>query len=124
MSHKGGYSHSAFIYALKECDYRLIDTAVRYNNEDEIGLVVKESGVPREELFLTTKLWPAQYGYESTIIDFQKSCKRLGVDYIDLYLMHWPDCPNACKDKRQLRADTWRAMETLYKQDHYFEVER
>ena len=72
------------------CGYRLIDTAAAYNNERQVGEAVRRSGVPREELFITTKLWIADYGYESALRAFETSLRKLGLDYVDLYLLHWP----------------------------------
>jgi len=85
--------------------YRSIDTASLYANEDGVGLGIRASGVPRDALFLTTKVWNSEQGYESTLEACEKSLARLGTDYIDLYLMHWPI--------RLKLADTWRAMEEL-----------
>ncbi|XP_066298306.1 9,11-endoperoxide prostaglandin H2 reductase-like isoform X2 [Branchiostoma lanceolatum] len=114
-SHHGGFSQSAVVYALRDCGIRLIDTAKRYGCEEKLGAAIKQSGVPREQIFVTTKLWPLDYGYESTKTAFKESCKRLGVDYLDLYLIHWPDCPRGKgQDNRTIRADTWRALEDLY----------
>jgi len=70
--------------------YRHIDTAAVYGNERETGRAVAESGVPRDELYLVTKLWNADQGYESTLAAFDASMQRLGIDYLDLYLVHWP----------------------------------
>lgn len=85
--------------------YRLIDTAVSYGNEEAVGKAIKKSGVPREELFITTKLWIQSNGYEGTKQSFANSLKRLQLDYLDLYLIHQPlgDVHGA-----------WRAMEELY----------
>ena len=87
--------------------YRSIDTASFYNNEEGVGKGIRESGVPREELFVTTKLWINDDGYENTIKAFNKSLKKLGLDYIDLYLVHWPT---------ENIKETWRAIEDLYKE--------
>jgi 2,5-diketo-D-gluconate reductase A len=88
--------------------YRHIDTAAAYRNERGVGAAVAASGIPREEVFVTTKLWNSQQGYESTLGAFEKSVQRLGVDYVDLYLIHWP-VPT------QGRAlDTWRAFERIH----------
>ena len=85
--------------------YRLVDTAALYGNEDERReRSVRESGVPREDVFITTKLWNSDQGYESTLKAFDASLSRLGMDYVDLYLVHWP-WPKRMRD-------TWRAMET------------
>lgn len=81
-SHDGGYSHEAVLCALQECGIRHIDTAKRYGCEEALGKAVVDSGVPREELWLTTKLWPGDYGYQSTKQACRDSCARLGVDYL------------------------------------------
>lgn len=90
-----------------EIGYRLIDTASFYNNEEGVGKGIEESGIPREEIFIATKLWQNEQGYENTFRAFESSIKRLGVDYLDLYLIHWPT---------KLNGETWRAMEELYEQ--------
>lgn len=94
--------HSAF-----EAGYRSIDTAAFYQNEAGVGQAVRDSGIQREELFITTKVWNDRQGYESTLQAFDESRKKLGLDYVDLYLIHWP-----VKGKY---LDTWRALEKLYK---------
>ena len=86
--------------------YRSIDTAKLYANEESVGKALKESGVPREEVFITTKVWNTDQGYESTLRAFEESRTRLGLEYLDLYLIHWP-----VKEKYK---DTWRALEKLY----------
>lgn len=86
--------------------YRAIDTAAAYGNEEGVGRGIKECGVSRNELFITTKVWNSNQGYESTLKAFEESRKKLGLDYIDLYLIHWP-----VKGKY---IDTWRAFEKLY----------
>lgn len=88
-----------------EIGYRMIDTASFYGNEKGIGKGIKESKIDREEIFLVTKLWNEDHGYDSTIKAFNKSLKNLDVDYIDLYLIHWPN---------KLNAETWKAFEYLY----------
>lgn len=90
--------------------YRLIDTASVYRNEEGVGRAVAYSGIPREELFITTKLWNDDQGYDNTLKAFDASLERLGMDYIDLYLIHWPN-PDA-----GIMAETWRAMEYLYEE--------
>ncbi|MCM3540795.1 aldo/keto reductase [Priestia endophytica] len=87
--------------------YISIDTAAIYGNEEGVGKAIKESGIPREDLFITTKLWNSEQGYEKTLKAFETSMKKLGLDYLDLYLIHWPG-----KDKYK---DTWKAFEKLYK---------
>lgn len=78
------------VAAALRAGYRHIDTAAAYRNETETGRAVAESGVPREDVFLTTKLWNSDQGYDSTLAAFDASLDRLGVDYLDLYLIHWP----------------------------------
>ncbi|OBB34971.1 aldo/keto reductase [Mycobacterium sp. 852002-51961_SCH5331710] len=73
-----------------EAGYRHVDTAAAYQNEREVGQALEKSGVPRDEVFITTKLWNADQGYDTTLTAFDKSMKRLGLDYLDLYLIHWP----------------------------------
>ncbi|RYY30419.1 MAG: aldo/keto reductase [Chitinophagaceae bacterium] len=90
-----------------EAGYRLVDTAASYQNEEAVGNAIRKSGVPREEIFLTTKLWIQSNGYEGTKKAFDNSLKRLGLDYIDLYLMHQP--------YGDVHGE-WRAMQDLYKQ--------
>lgn len=86
--------------------YRSIDTAAFYDNEEGVGKAIKESGIPREELFITTKVWNTDQGYEETLAAFETSRKKLDLEYIDLYLIHWP-----VKEKY---LHTWRALEKLY----------
>jgi 2,5-diketo-D-gluconate reductase A len=95
------------VYDAIMAGYRLIDTAASYLNEEAVGRAIKRSGVPREELFITTKLWVQDAGYESTKNAFTKSLKRLQLDYLDLYLIHQPfgDVYGS-----------WRAMEELYRE--------
>jgi len=93
-------------YALK-AGYRSIDTAAVYGNEEGVGQALKEANVAREDLFITTKVWNADQGYESTLKAFETSINKLGLDYIDLYLIHWP-----VEGKYK---ETWKALEKLYK---------
>ncbi|SMQ85153.1 Aldo/keto reductase [Bacillus sp. OV166] len=88
--------------------YRSIDTAAIYENEEGVGQGIKESGIAREDLFVTSKVWNADLGYESTLAAYQTSLDKLGLEYLDLYLIHWPV---AGKYK-----EAWRALETLYKE--------
>ncbi|NHN30426.1 aldo/keto reductase [Paenibacillus sp. S3N08] len=90
-----------------EAGYRSIDTAAAYDNEEGVGTAIKECGIDREQLFITTKVWNASQGYDSTLKAFEESRKKLGIDIIDLYLIHWP-----VKGKYK---ETWRALEQLYK---------
>ncbi|XP_070602552.1 uncharacterized oxidoreductase ZK1290.5-like isoform X1 [Erythrolamprus reginae] len=113
-SHQGGYSHEAVLYALQKCGIRHIDTAKRYGCESLLQKAIKESGIERENLWITTKLWHADYGYDKTKQACLESCNRLGVEYLDLYLIHWPDAQVPGKSSREVRAETWQAMEELY----------
>ncbi len=90
-----------------DAGYRLIDTASMYGNEEGVGKAIKESGMDREEIFVTTKVWNSEQGYEKTIRSFHESLSRLGLDYLDLYLIHWP-VPGKY-------VETWRALEHLYR---------
>lgn len=93
-----------------EAGYRSIDTAAAYGNEEGVGRAIAASGLKREELFITTKVWNSNQGYESTLKAFEESRRKLQLDVIDLYLVHWPV---AGKYK-----DTYRALEKLYKDGH------
>lgn len=87
--------------------YRSVDTASAYGNEEGTGRALRASGLPREELFITTKLWNSDQGYEQTLRAFDASMRRLGLDYLDLYLIHWP------MPGHDTYMDTWRAFEKL-----------
>ncbi|WP_178987845.1 aldo/keto reductase [Winogradskyella schleiferi] len=93
--------------------YRSIDTAAAYGNEDAVGKGIKASGIPRDEIFVTTKLWREELGYKTAKEAFEKSLKKLGLDYIDLYLIHWPANAKNYDNWQQTNAETWRAMEEL-----------
>ncbi|MEC1176973.1 aldo/keto reductase [Metasolibacillus meyeri] len=86
--------------------YRAVDTAALYYNEAEVGEAIRHSGVPREEIFVTTKVWNSDQGYDNTLRAFETSLKKLNMDYIDLYLTHWPVVEKF--------VDTYRAIERLY----------
>lgn len=95
--------------------YRLIDTAAAYGNEESVGKGIKESGINRYDLFVTTKLWNDKHGYQETIQAIDESLEKLGLDYLDLYLIHWPN-PKAVRDHwAELNAESWLAMEDQYK---------
>jgi diketogulonate reductase-like aldo/keto reductase len=98
----------AAVRAALELGYRHIDTARVYGNEMDVGAAVRASGVPRDQVFITTKLWNDDQGYEATLRAFEQSVKRLGVEVIDLYLLHWPVAGK--------RLDSWQALEELYAQ--------
>ncbi|WP_304451467.1 aldo/keto reductase [Nocardiopsis sp. YSL2] len=90
-----------------EAGYRSIDTARIYDNETGVGRAVAAGGIDRDDLFLTTKLWNGDQGYDTTLKAFDASLERLGLDYVDLYLIHWP------LPARDLYVDTWKAMERI-----------
>lgn len=90
-----------------ELGYRLIDTAASYGNEEGVGAAIKQSGIPRKDLFVTTKLWVQDHGYDNTLKAFDTSMKKLGLDYLDLYLIHKPYSDYY---------GSWRAMERLYRE--------
>ena len=94
--------------------YRHIDTAAIYANEKGIGIGIKECGIAREKLFITSKLWNTERGFESTLKAFEKTLKDLQLDYLDLYLIHWPANAHQFENWKQINAETWRAMEKLH----------
>lgn len=96
--------------------WRHIDTAAFYRNEAEVGEAVRESGIARSQIFVTTKLWNADRGYDSALRAFDRSQEALGLDYVDLYLIHWPASPFFWDDWKKINADSWRALERLYKE--------
>jgi len=115
----------AAVVAALRAGYRLIDTASIYDNEPAVAKALRNSGVPRGEVVLETKLWRSKHGYDSTWKEAKSSMKRLGVDYLDLYMVHWPGCKKGWPLKRGTTAPkdwtpemrvtgTWRAMEDLY----------
>ncbi|MDQ0219899.1 aldo/keto reductase [Peribacillus cavernae] len=104
---EGGSQTVESVKKALEVGYRAIDTAAVYKNEEGVGQAIRESGIPREDLFITSKVWNSDQGYESTLKAYEESLKRLGLEYLDLYLIHWP-----VKGKFN---DTWRALEKLYK---------
>lgn len=100
---EGAEVQSSIRWAL-DAGYRLVDTAAFYKNEAGVGKAIRESGISREDVFVTTKLWNADHGYDSTIRACEQSLKQLGMDYIDLYLIHWPGL------NRDDRLATWEAF--------------
>ncbi|MBN1487091.1 MAG: aldo/keto reductase [Anaerolineae bacterium] len=106
QTREGQEIENAVRWAL-EAGYRSIDTAAFYGNEAGVGKAVRESGIPREEIFITTKVWNIDQGYDKTLAAFETSLKKLAMDYIDLYLIHWP--------VRGMYPKTWNALETIYK---------
>ena len=107
---KAGEEVENAVAAALKVGYRSVDTAAIYKNEEGVGRAIRASGVPREELFVTTKVWNKDQGYDSTIRAFEASLSRLGMDYVDLYLIHWPG------NDRNRYKETYRAMEELYEQ--------
>lgn len=91
-----------------EAGYRSIDTAAAYGNEEGVGKAIAQSGVAREDLFVTTKLWNDDQGYDNTLRAFETSLNKLGLDYVDLYLIHWP------MPGKDAYVDTWKAFEKLH----------
>ncbi len=101
----GNSAYKPVIWAL-EAGYKLIDTATIYGNERKVGQAIRDSGIPREDIFITTKVWNSDQGYTSTIKAFEKSLKKLNLSYVDLYLIHWP--------VTDLRNDSWKALEEIF----------
>ena len=92
-----------------ETGYRQIDTATLYDNEKGVGRAIRESGIPRKDIFITTKVWTTDQGFDSTLRAFDVSMRRLQTEILDLYLIHWPN-----RDKYK---DTWKALERLYREN-------
>ncbi|MER0242906.1 aldo/keto reductase [Streptomyces sp. HSW2009] len=99
---------TAAVSTALEAGYRSVDTAAIYGNEEGTGKAIAESGVPREELFVTTKVWNSDHGYDATLRAFDSSLTKLGLDYVDLYLIHWP------LPARGTSVDTYKALEKIY----------
>src|SRR6478752_566472 len=95
---------SSIVQEAIKTGYRLIDTAAIYQNEEGVGLAIEAASVPRSELFVTTKLWNSEQGHDSTLRAFDESLRKLRLDFVDLYLIHWP------MPKSDLYLDTWRAL--------------
>lgn len=111
----GDVAYQSVLDALK-AGYRHIDTAAAYGNEESVGRVIHDSGVKREDLFVTTKLWNADHGYEKAKQAIGTSLSKLGLEYVDLYLIHWPN-PVAFRDNwEEANAETWKAMEEAYEE--------
>ena len=94
--------------------YRHFDTAAFYNTEEALGKAIKKSGIPREEFFVTTKVWKTCMGYEGAKKSFEESLEKLDMDYVDLLLIHWPR-PDEKSDWKKLDIETWKAFEEIYK---------
>lgn len=113
----GEVAYQAVLEALKD-GYRHIDTAAIYKNEESVGRAIRDSGIPRQEIFVTTKLWNTNHSYDEACQAFEESMEKLGLDYLDLYLIHWPN-PKPLRENEAWKtrnADVWRAMEDLYQE--------
>ena len=113
----GEVAYQAVLEALK-AGYRHIDTAAIYKNEESVGRAIRDSGIPRQEIFVTTKLWNTNHSYDEARQAFEESMEKLGLDYLDLYLIHWPN-PKPLRENEAWKtrnADVWRAMEDLYQE--------
>lgn len=105
LANPGESAYHAVRFAL-ENGYRQIDTAAFYQNEEDVGRAVRDSKIPREEIFVTTKLWNADQGYETSLRAFDVSMRKLNIDYIDLYLIHWP--------QTETRMKSWKGLEKIF----------
>lgn len=110
----GEAAYDSIIEAFK-AGYRHIDTAAMYRNEASVGKAVRECGLKREDIFVTSKVWNKNRGYEKTMAAFEKTLATMELDYLDLYLIHWPAIPLQFEDWDELNLGTWKAMTELYK---------
>ena len=110
---EGDIGREAIHQALHD-GYRHIDTAAAYGNEETVGQALATSGISREELFVTTKVWNDHRGYDATLKAFEESRTKLHLDYVDLYIIHWPAAQGAEDEWQRTNAETWRALEALY----------
>lgn len=99
-----------------KCGYRHIDTAAAYGNDFAVGKAIKNSGIPREEMFITNKLWNAHRGYEEAIAACKKTLRLMKLDYLDAYLIHWPASYVQYKNWKEINLNTWRGLEQLKKE--------
>lgn len=102
------------VKAALQAGCRHIDTAAGYGNEESVGRAIRESGIPRQEIFVTTKLKNDDHGYQAALAAFEDSARKLGLDYIDLYLIHWPNPAQFRSHWQEANAAVWRAFEELY----------
>eukprot|EP01137_Pigoraptor_chileana_P000748 Opistho-2@37405 len=124
---KGSEVEDAIRYAVETLGLRHIDTAAFYDNEEAVGRAIKSLKVPREQLFVVTKLWIDSQGYESTRQAFEVSRSKLDLDYVDLYLIHHPSASgvaDSSPENAKLRAGSWTAMEDLHKEGKIKKVDR
>jgi len=111
----GEVAYNSVSYAL-EVGYRHVDTAYVYGNEESVGKAIRESGIPRDQIFVTSKLPADVKTYDGTFDYFERTLRNLGMDYLDLYLIHWPWPWNEKgKDYKKENIEVWRAMEELYR---------
>lgn len=99
-----------------EAGYRMLDTAAAYENEEQVGKAIRESGIPRKEIFLTSKVWKTNLGAEKTRKSLEESMERLGTDYLDLFLLHWPKPDPDCENWKELDRESWEVLEDFYHQ--------
>ena len=99
-----------------DAGYRYFDTAAFYGNEHDLGRAVAQSGIPREDFFIASKVWKTDMGYKAAHESFSRTLENLGTDYVDVFLIHWPRPDIESKNWRELDLETWRAMEELHSQ--------
>ncbi|MCD8242181.1 MAG: aldo/keto reductase, partial [Lachnospiraceae bacterium] len=109
-------SDERVILTALEAGYRLLDTAAAYENEEEVGRAIRKSGIARKDIFLTSKVWRSNLGYEATKQSFEASLERLGTDYLDLFLLHWPKPEPETENWKELDRESWAAREEFYKE--------
>lgn len=112
----GEETEQSVLNAIK-AGYKHIDCAAAYGNEKSVGEAIRKSGVAREELFVTSKLWNDDKGYENTLAAFNRTLEDLQLDYLDLYLIHWPIAKASKENWQEANSESWRALEELYRQD-------
>lgn len=113
---KEGPETAAAVKTALDLGYRHIDTAAYYRNEASVGQGLRESGLAREEVFLTSKVWNTDRGYDTTLRAFDRTLAALGTDYLDLYLIHWPAAANRFPDWQEINRQTWRALCKVYRE--------
>lgn len=111
---ENGETAVSSVKAALQCGYRHIDTAAGYGNEESVGIAVKESGIARKNIFITSKLQNDRHGYKNTMAAFERTMKHLNMDYLDLYLIHWPNPAKFRNQWQETNAGSWKAFEELY----------